>query len=148
MSATGNAADGAGAVPASGGFTLIEALVVLAITGLVTGLLFPRLESLLDEQVFRTSINSVSLAISDQRAAAIRTGKTTEFTILPGGSGYSTGTDMVRSLPQGERLAGNRTKMRFYADGSSEGGSLTLADRRRAARITVDADTGSMVVAR
>ena len=100
------------------GFTLIEMLVVLALIALVAALALPRLgspPSLTSQEQLRSAL----VILADARRAAIASGRAQALD--PAGLG-----------PKARYAAaiGSSARIIFYPDGSSSGGTLTLAPGR------------------
>jgi general secretion pathway protein H len=110
------------------GFTLIEMLVVLAILGLVTGIAFPSLERTIAQQRYHLAIAAVEVALHDARANSIAKSTETSFASPP--------------LPDDIAITVTRGGVRFYGDGSANGGSIAIAMGPRNARFTIDPATG------
>lgn len=128
------------------GATLLEMLVVVAIMGLIAGLVFPG---------FTGSIRSASLAQAAERldgdlwvarADAARQGHATVVELTPDGRGYAGPRGIVR-LPAPLRIVGDPRTIQFFADGSAAGATWTMANGRRSSRESVD-DTTGLPVAR
>lgn len=132
----------------SRGFTLIEMLVVLAITALVTALAFPALDRAMRRQAFEAAANAIDLGLREARADAIRTSRPTRFVLGPdrrsivrdGAAPIAIPTDMTLSLPT--RGIG------FYGDGTSTGGEVAIGGVGRGRRLSVDPGSGAVAVAR
>jgi general secretion pathway protein H len=110
------------------GFTLTEMLVVLAILGLIAGIAFPAVERTMTQQRYRTALATIDSALHEARANAIAKGVETPF--------------MPPQLPDTMILTQTRGGVRFFADGSANGGSVAIAMGHRNARFTVDSATG------
>ena len=131
------------------GFTLIEALVVVAIAGLIAGLVFPRVDRAILRQQFRTSEAVIVQSLRQTRAMAIRTGQTTHFALARGGRLIS--VDGVAQPPLGDGVAVapiDRAALRYFADGSSDGGRFALTAPHRRELITVYPSTGVVTTTR
>lgn len=133
MSATGD--------PRQSGFTLIEALVVLAIAGLISGILFPGLRTAMDAQEFRATAAGAGLALRQARADAIRTGQPRLFVAAPDGRAFGVG-ETSRSAPLAVTVRSSPGGIPFFADGTSGGGIVRIAGARRTIRLDVMPDTG------
>jgi prepilin-type N-terminal cleavage/methylation domain-containing protein len=71
----------------SGGFTLLELLLVLVVMVVVAGLVMPSIDRLLDGQKVDKGADLVRAAMGRARVAAIREGKVHAFVCQPGSSG-------------------------------------------------------------
>lgn len=137
MSATGDAR----------GFTLIETLVVVAVTALIAGLAFPAVGSAIRGQEFRTGEAQLVAGLRAARAQAVRTGNEATFAVADNGRGFAIAGGAAQAIDSGLTIAAiDRPVIRFYADGTSNGGRLTLAGAARRADVTVYPSTGLAVV--
>ena len=121
-----------------GGFTLIEMLVVLGILALITNLGFPAVERIVDQQRFAAASRALYLSIVQARADAIRSGRTVEVSTLAVSASGDAHAVVATELPP----AG----LRFYADGTSNGGTAQVKATRQTVNIVVAADTGLVTV--
>jgi prepilin-type N-terminal cleavage/methylation domain-containing protein len=110
------------------GFTLTEMLVVLAILGLMANIAFPAVERSITQQRYRTAVGAVEAALREARANSISKGIETPFS--------------PPLLPDGMALTSPRSKIRFFADGSANGGTIAITIGQRSARFTIDSGTG------
>jgi general secretion pathway protein H len=134
------------------GFTLLELLVVLAVMALVMAVALPSFRGRADGINARREAALLATELRLARAAALTngTGAGLEFdlahrTLRPTGGA-------ARRLPEGVALMLDTTRSQllgdaagriwFYPDGSSTGGGVTVADRRRVYRINIDWVTG------
>lgn len=129
------------------GFTLLEALVVVAVAGLIAGIGFPRIDRAIRRQQFRTNEAALVQGLRSARAAAIRTSTATGFTVLGSGERFAVGEAVQPPLTGGLRIASiDRPSLRFFADGSSNGGRFALIGERQRTEITVYPSTGLVSV--
>lgn len=146
MSATGDR----GPRDANAGFTLLEALVVVAIAGLISGLMFPRLQSAISGQEFRMARSALLLGVREARALAIRSGEPAVFRINGDATGFRVGNQPLYVLPKAVTLTsrtGNGT-VTFFNDGTSAGGRLSLVAANIRQDFIVFPTTGLIVQAR
>jgi len=111
------------------GFTLIEMLVILAITGLIASLTFPAVERGFVRQAFEGAAAQLDGAVRGARADAMRTGRPVAV-VLPA------------DLPAGITIAAPERALIFYPDGSSSGAALVLNAGARRRVLVVSVDTG------
>lgn len=131
----------------AGGFTLIEALVVVAIAGLVGALAFPRLDAAIAAQAFRTTTVTVASTLQAARAQAIRSGDAVPVTIVAGGHGLRLGAGVPVALAADHVVSTpDNVTIRFFADGTASGGRVLLLGRGHRAVLTVAAATGHISV--
>ncbi|MGI4881476.1 MAG: pilus assembly FimT family protein [Janthinobacterium lividum] len=124
------------------GFTLIEMLVVLAIMGLIAGLGFPRLERAIATQDLRRTGSEVAAALRAARARALRTGSPAVFVAGPG-SRFWVGGEPAQTAPVPVTVeAWPRGRITFFGDGSSSGGTATVAGPARRLDLVVEPATG------
>ena len=140
MSATGRAA-----LRPSGGFTLIEMLVVLAIAGLIAGITFPRAQNAMTGMEFRRGAGQVVEGLRTARAEAIRTGEPVTFALADRAVVIGEGAPIA--LPASVAvIAGQDAPVTFYPDGTAEPALYRIASRgggaARERRITVFGSTG------
>lgn len=125
------------------GFTLIEMLVVLAVTALVTGIAFPALDRTMRAQAFEGAADAIELGLRSARADAMSRGTPIKFemgadrrSVLVGGGVIPIPTGTVVTLPtQG---------IAFYGDGTSNGGRIDLVGSGRSRRLEVDPGSGAV----
>jgi len=122
------------------GFTLLELLVVLAVVALIAAVVVPAIGTGSSSQPARRAAWDVAAALRTARADAIRRNGESVLTLDVDERTYSVGDDeTARPLPEdvtytvltaeGERKNESRASIRFFADGSSTGGRVTMKDR-------------------
>lgn len=136
------------------GFTLMELLVVLTILGLVLLLALPVLERNLPGLELRTEARSLASVLQEARARAI--GRNEEVTIVierQGGIVKADGRQVVQlnrriaiAPHAGEALSAGDSEIRFFPDGTSTGGHLTLVLGERQRHVFVDWLTGAVSI--
>ncbi len=123
------------------GFTLLEMLVVLAVAALIAGIGFPRLQSQITAQEWRTGVASVTALLRSARAQALRSGAVTLVSVSGDGRRVRIGDARPLELPASVfvELA---QPVGFYADGSAIGSDVIVNGSGRRARISVAPATG------
>lgn len=136
------------------GFTMVEVLVVLAILSFSIVTLLPGGRGGRPGMVVRAVAVDVASTLKSARAAAIRSGVEQAVVIdtVAGTVATSSAWDARPITPpievalltiRGEQTSAAAGRLRFYPDGSSTGGRVTLRNGRHAATVTVDWMTGA-----
>ena len=135
------------AARAEHGFTLLEIIVAVTIAALVLGVSAPAIQRLYTSTQYHGAVNDVVTLLSSARFSAIRKGGDIDVLINPKTRKLTLG-DKVQELPGSMQLEvlGSRELnrdgagvIRFYADGSSSGGVVSLEnDAGRAVQVQVD----------
>jgi len=123
------------------GFTLLELVVVMAISALVMGAVTLSLSASVSKAEVRASGRRMAAALRYTRSQAIVTRREQVFEVMidDDGSSYRVpGKDRIYELPEDvgvslttarmELTAEDAGGIRFYPDGSSTGGSITLGN--------------------
>lgn len=110
------------------GFTLLEMLVVLAITGLIAGLLYPRIETARGAVQQRLLREQVTAGMAAARSAAMRSGVPVALSTDASGLVIA-GTRRI-AVSTTQPLSLQPRTVLFYPDGNSTGGQLTLGTGR------------------
>lgn len=136
-----------------GGFTLIEVLVVLAIMGMVAGLVATRGPVRSAGLDLRAAAGEVARTLRLARTQAIAANAAVPVLLDPAAGLYRVGDRPARHVPAGVVLsvvavvgAGPPT-ITFAPDGSSSGGRVELASGVRRMQVGVEWLTGRVVVA-
>jgi general secretion pathway protein H len=135
------------------GFTLIELLVVLGILALVLAVALPLLPGAADRTALRTATDEIAAGLRETRSLALARGRSAAFTLDTARRAYRVGNDALwRALPASvstelftaaqEQLDDATGDIRFFADGSSTGGGIRLAQGKAGGEIRVDWLTG------
>lgn len=138
------------------GFTLLELVVALTIGVLLVGLGAPRAVKFYDTMQYRDAVRGLEAAASGARLRAITSGQPVDFMIEPDAYRYAVqpaetefDRDAARDLDDSLSLGVQSARqvmtepgvavIRFYPDGSSTGGSVTLRrDSGQGVRLRVD----------
>lgn len=134
------------------GFTVLELLVVLAIATLTLSLAQPLLQSTVDRLRLEAAASSLMSALKVTRATAIARNAEVGLVLNLDERAYGSASVPKRILPAKVDLAlkvagltgttPSQMEIRFYPDGSSTGGELSLRLGDRSARICVHWLTG------
>ena len=146
----------AGEAAAGPGFTLVELLVVLAILGLVVALGTPAFQRVLPGLQLKSSAETVAAAMREARGLAIGTNTETVLVIDVDGHSLRLGDGPPVRLSPGlaltlwtarrEVIGSGSGRIRFYPDGTSTGGRVTLGLDHRVYHVAVDWLTGRVVL--
>ena len=120
------------------GFTLIEILVVLSIVVLLLSLVTPRLDKVIDNARLQRTTRELMTKLSEARSNAVRMQKEVALSIDVEKKHLTLLEKKLKlDLPEGSRLTlftANTEQLsetsgafRFFSDGSSTGGRITLA---------------------
>jgi general secretion pathway protein H len=138
------------------GFTLIEILVVVAIIGVVMGVLIGRGSVRSHGLETRAAAGALAQALRAARAQAIATDSDVTVVIDPERHVFAADNSPVRQIDpatqmvvkaQAVRTASAAGKILFAADGSSTGGNILLGSGRRRLDVSVEWLTGKVSVA-
>jgi type II secretion system protein H len=141
MSATGNKP------PADSGMTLMEVLVVMAISLLISTLAFPRLEQLVKTLQFRQSSTLLAAHLRMAQARAWLQNKPIAVVISSDGKSYAWSGGRAQALAENITVQSNTAKaLIFFPDGSAQPADWTLTDKKRSRRFSVAAATGTVVM--
>lgn len=136
------------------GLTLIEVVVALTIAALVTAAAVPAVGTALDRVRANSGTRELVIALKTTRHEARTSGADALFTLDVNARVYriAGGQDRIVDTPDGatltlltaesERLTETAGTIRFFPDGSSPGGTITLTHRGRKQRVEVDWLTG------
>jgi general secretion pathway protein H len=127
------------------GFTLLETLIVVAITALIATIVVPNLVGSLQVLDLQQTTRLLEADLRVARATALRTGQKVDLEATNHGREY----DWIggsRFLPEGITLTMSNPYV-VYPDGSVQNASITLTARHRSYAINVDPVNGSVTVA-
>lgn len=136
----------AGDARAERGATLMEALVVVALTAMAATILFPRLERSFASVSLHESTTMFAADLRTVRSLAMRGGVPVVFGVAEDGHTYGWSGGASRITPLSTSVAPASTAVTFYVDGSSSGGTFTLVAGDRRAAVNVDPATGAVAV--
>jgi general secretion pathway protein H len=138
------------------GFTLMELLVVLAILGLALALSVPAFYRVLPGLELRAGAHTVAAAMREARGLAIGSNAEVVMLIdldkhaLSVGGGPSVQVDprlgITLITATREIIDSGAGGIRFYPDGTSTGGGITLSLNQRQYHVVVDWLTGHVTV--
>ncbi|HTS93553.1 MAG TPA: GspH/FimT family pseudopilin [Stellaceae bacterium] len=139
------------------GFTLMEMVVVLAVLALVLALVPPLLGGSRARAELEASARAIVAGLRETRALAMTQGRAQVFALdLAKGLYRGAGEKGTQSLPPGvqsalvtaagERIGAAAAGIRFFPDGSSTGGRVTLARDGRRIEIAIDWLTGRIAL--
>lgn len=139
------------------GFTLIEILIVLTIAGIAMALVAPNLSVGLGSIQLRSAAREIASSLRYSRGRAISRATETEFNINVETNVYQiSGKNKNYTIPGEIRLGlvtanseitgQDSGTIRFFPDGSSTGGGVTLETGNRKRRVDVNWLTGHVEV--
>lgn len=126
------------------GFTLLETLIVVAITALIATIVVPNLVGSLQVLDLQQTTRLLEADLRVARATALRTGQKVDLEATNHGREY----DWIggsRFLPEGITLTMSNPYV-VYPDGSVQNAAITLTARHRSYAINVDPVNGSVTV--
>jgi general secretion pathway protein H len=124
------------------GQTLLEMLVALAITAMVSLLVFPGLERGISALGFRRAVHLVESDFYKAHAMAIA--RQAPVFVTPSRNGRGSQNSLVLRVPDGVSFTAVPPTIGFFPDGSSTGGTLVLQGQGRKAAFTIDPVTGNL----
>ncbi len=128
------------------GTTLIEALVVVAITALVSLIGFPRLQQGITRLSQRQTVSAVAERLREARAGALRGDRPTTFQVAANGRAYGWSGGRRWGVPPGIAVGPGGGSISFFADGSSNGGAVWILAGRRPLYVQVAPATGAVAL--
>jgi general secretion pathway protein H len=127
---------------AEAGFTLIEMIVVLAVVGLIGGLVLMRQPWTSAAFEREATQRALAEALRLARSRAIAQGR--NVSVVTGTAGFSIDGSPVRTLPAHQALSASR--IIFMPDGGSSGGTIVLAAGQTRSAVAVNWLTGRVRV--
>lgn len=135
---------------AQSGTTLIETLVVVAITALVALIAMPQMQHGLLTLSQRQAVAVVAARLRLARAQALRQDAPVTFTVAPDGLAYGVAGGVPTPTPPGVSVsivrgtAAANGGIVFYGDGSASGGAVGISAGRRTLRVVVSHVAGAV----
>lgn len=127
----------------TGGFALFEMVLALMLISLLAALALPGLARPIGMGLLRVSALQVAGLLREDRAAALRSGRTVLTSVVDEGRAVRSGASDARiELPLGARAAS--TGIRFRPDGHASGGFVSLESDAARIVISVDPVTGAI----
>ncbi|MDF8334372.1 prepilin-type N-terminal cleavage/methylation domain-containing protein [Novosphingobium sp. HBC54] len=125
------------------GFTLIEALVVLAVVGLIAGLAYPAIERAQAGLALREARGAAEATLASARARALRTGAPVDLSA--GRQGLALNGRVARpEAVSPVRIEIAPADIRFLPDGSVTGGRVTLIAANGSTTFAIAPGTGTV----
>ena len=125
--------------------TLLEALVVVAITAMIALIGYPALHTGDTARALRSGSDALVADLHRAHAAAIHLDRPVALAVDTDGGGWRWLGGAER-LDHGLRLAAPQGALTFYPDGSASGGTIRLGVPGHAVGIAVDRPSGAVVV--
>ncbi|HEU5445352.1 MAG TPA: GspH/FimT family pseudopilin [Pseudolabrys sp.] len=145
-----------GETAAGQGFTILELLVVLAILGIVVALGAPALHRMVPGVELNTSAQTVATALREARGLAIASNAEVTLVVELGDRALRVGDGPPVRLASSfgitlltatrELIDAGTGQIRFYPDGTSTGGRITLTHGNRRYHVVVDWLTGRVAL--
>lgn len=115
----------------------------MAVLGVISALVMPRLERGLDAMRLKQSAATTLLLLREARAAAVRGQRITSVRAGTDGRHLVSATGEEVALPAQLRIMdGDNAAIFFYPDGSARAAQLQLSASRQQLRLAIDAETG------
>ena len=138
------------------GFTLLELLVVMTVIALITTLAVPAIQRSLPGASFRAAASDIRNELMQARIAAIRENRESWVLLDADNRTYRRDRGPPAQLPERTSLSfvtalseltdARAGRIRFYPDGTSTGGSVTLALDGQSRTILVDWFDGRITI--
>jgi general secretion pathway protein H len=140
------------------GFTLLEILIVLAIVAIIGGLALSFGVGALGKERAEVTAQEIAQGLRRARSRAIADNADRAFEIdvearqmhVPGEAVHAlpASLDVEMTTAAAERTAASAGSIRFFPDGSSTGGEITVADATQTFTVRVDWLTGGVEIVR
>lgn len=134
----------------SRGFTLFELLLVIAILGLSTALVFPTLATGFTSLKAKTTSRRIASAFNHARDLAVSEGRTYRADLLKEKLIISTASESPKEIPipEGIKINSESDTVKFFPRGSSSGGAFEILNKngRPAYLIKIEPATGRVKI--
>jgi general secretion pathway protein H len=124
--------------------TLLEALIVVTLTVLIGLIAFPSVEKTYGILTLHQAADAMAANLRIAQAEAMDSGQNVVFTLQSDGHGYSWSGEARRTPAAVDLEMSKGQDIQFFADGSTSGGAIALADGAHRVDISVDAATGAI----
>lgn len=124
------------------GFTLLEALVAIAVMGLIAAIVGPNMGASLDLLSLRQSAAVLQADLRVAHATALRTGSPVTVKVLPDRHGYDW-IGGTRHFPTAVSVSMS-APVSFLPDGSVVPATISIAAGGRRIPVTIDSTTGAV----
>jgi len=139
------------------GLTLLELIIVIALMALLAGITLPMFGPGVSTSALRSSARQVAAGLRTARSEALAQRRETFLTVDVAGKRFRVDQEAVEhKLPDGvsiklftaqnDLVDGNVGAIRFFPDGGSNGGRITLAAGERKFEVDVDWLTGRVAI--
>jgi general secretion pathway protein H len=143
--------------PREQGLTLLEILIVLALMGLMAAIALPMLGNGVSTTQLRTSARQLAAGLRMARSEALAQRREAFLLVDVAGKRFRLDSDPhIHALPEGITLKlftaqndlvdANVGAIRFFPDGGSNGGRITVAAGQRKFEVDVDWLTGRVAI--
>jgi general secretion pathway protein H len=129
------------------GFTLLELLIAFSIAGLLLAVAVPASHKMYQSMQYREAVRAVRRALESARYQAMVTGEPAQIAINPRNKTVALNSNKPQTLPTFVELQTDSAQelmqdadtavIRFYADGSSSGGTVKVGRNNRWVRLHV-----------
>ena len=135
---------GDAAVTRDSGATLMETLVVVALTAMAATILFPRVERGYAAVSLHEGTAVLMADLRTAHATAIRTAARVTFSVGDDGRTYAWTPGFAKVTPSGVNITPAGAAIAFFPDGSTTGGALMLSSGASRVVVAVDPSTAAV----
>ena len=141
----------------AGGFTLIELIVVLIIVALITVFAVPQILPAGSATALKTQAGEIATILRKTRSEAVRNNQEKWVVIdtearriegdgITGVFEFPANAELILFTAAEEKVSDKRLRIRFYPDGSSSGGRISLVGKGREYHVDIEWFTGHVTV--